>query len=205
MVGKTLDEGSAPSPGKNGTGGFTFANVLALLALLVSLASVALSVWVNAQENDRQREDLAVQVIFVRVQGGPDFNVEPGQKPAVGESFYTVANFGRFPLEDVVVEAELAPGPLLMLVNKPAGTDPRAVAAVRLGTVGPCESASVPQHGEGGDYTRAVFTDVNGLRWSKEAASRPSDELPAPGFERYYPDLRNPQAWVERTRLESCR
>lgn len=206
MVKRDLDKGPTSPTGTEETPGLAVANlVLAILALFISVCSVVLSVWVNAQENDRQREDLAAQVIFVRVIGEPDSLVEPGYKPVFPDPVYTVANFGRFPLEDVVVEADPGPGEkeeVAEMIGMTARDFPQEVPAVRVGTVGPCESASV----SGGDYTYAVFTDVNGRRWSKAASSPPRDEIPESGLERRYRaiDLLDPKAGVRRTRLDSC-
>jgi hypothetical protein len=185
----------------------------AYIALLFSLGSLGVSFLALWQEQERaegdlarQLEELARQVVFVEVGGEPEpVSVGGDEKPAVGETSYTVANFGPFPVEDVVLEA--APEPNIEdRLDEELGITPtvrpQQVQAVRLGTIGPCQSATVPANGE--TYVRAVFSDIDGRRWAKAEGSPPDPDLPDAGLERVFPFLGS-EPRVYRTQLMGCR
>ncbi|MGY2084235.1 hypothetical protein [Blastococcus sp. SYSU DS0539] len=169
---------------------------IALAAFVVSFGGVAVAFSVKTAEDERLRMELARQVVFVVVEGEPQLGA-PGSKPPVGEAGYVVANFGPFPVEEVVIET----GPESVVAPVPGVTetlDP-VVEAVRIGTLGPCQSASI----SGREYRRVLFTDVEGVRWSRGPAEPPTEQLPDEDVRRNYPDIRTPAQW-ELGALDHC-
>jgi hypothetical protein len=146
--------------------------VLSLVAVVASVRSCGVSQRADEREQIREKQDLARQVIFHRTNIVED--LEPGSKPRILGQFLIVANFGKFPIEDVGVES--SPTTLYEELGKPEYLTPDApqIRVLQLGTIGPCQKATV-RDDIGFDETAAVFTDINGEHWTKMEGRAPQE------------------------------
>jgi hypothetical protein len=132
-----------------------------LFALGVSFFS-----WFQTEQRSKAAEERTLKAERETHAALVVFHIEAVGDPQVSKTvlggFMVVANFGHFPIEDVAIEE---PGTVEI-----GGKDERIVTSIPIGTLGPCERATIPERLAAG---YAVFTDINGMTRSRKPGSPP--------------------------------
>lgn len=159
----------------------------AVVSAVIALASLAATVWQGRQIEHRERaaEERMLEAERQAHASKVVFHVEAVGDPNVSKKVQggvqVVANFGEFPIEDASIEE---PETIDL-----GGDKHELISVIRMGTIGPCERAFANTDQTVDGYV--VFTDINGITWSRKPASMPVRGRLAEG-----PDV-NSEAGVE--------